>query len=125
MVFMKKVLYALAAFLLIWLVGNGTIGLGGTHHQPIPPHPGSDCTAQVIDDDGQPPPGISAPDPAEMCGALRQAEQDADCLGDWQPPDSDRVNARQFCLELQHRGCGDPHRDCAQIPDDQTYYTHH
>jgi len=85
--------------------------------------PGSDCRAEVVAEDGTPPPGTPRLDPQKLCDALDQAEKDAACVGDWNPPDP--VNARAFCVELHRRGCGDPTRDCAAIPADQTYYTHH
>jgi hypothetical protein len=38
---------------------------------------------------------------------------------------SERISARQFCIELKARGCGNPQRDCDRIPADQTYYYRH
>ena len=85
----------------------------------------SDCQATVVATDGTPPPGTPTLDPSKLCDALTDAEATADCLGDWQPPNADRVNAREFCVEVQRRGCGTPGRDCNAIPADQTYYHHH
>lgn len=126
---MKKALYVAFALLLIYLVGNGTVSTTGGH-PPIPP-------SHLSDNPWATPPADDASDcdvegatdqrslelGRRMCGAMASAEAQAACLGDWQPPDP--VNARQFCLEVQRRGCGDPGRDCMQIPADQTYYTRH
>lgn len=84
-----------------------------------------DCQATVVATDGTPPPSTPAFDPQKLCDALKDTEATADCMGDRQPPNTDHVNARQFCLEVQHRGCGTPGRDCDDIPTDQTYYHHH
>ena len=86
---------------------------------------GSDCQATVIATDGTPPPGTPTLDPQRLCNALQDAEATADCMGDYQPPNPDRVNAREFCVEVQRRGCGTPGQDCDEIPADQTYYHHH
>jgi len=96
------------------------------HHAPdtaVAAGPGSDCHAEVVAEDGTPPPGAQRLDPQKLCEALGQAEQTADCLGDWVPPE--RINARQFCIEVHRRGCGDPREDCTWFPDDKTYYYHH
>jgi len=85
----------------------------------------NDCHAEVVATDGTPPPGTPTIDPARLCGALEQAENEAACMGDWQPPDPDRVNARELCLEIQRHGCGDPARRCDDVPSEQEYYTHH
>jgi hypothetical protein len=62
-------------------------------------------------------------DPQVLADAADQTEKDAACMGDYNPPSP--VNARDLCLEMHRRGCGDPRRDCTLIPADQTYYTHH
>ena len=86
---------------------------------------GGDCHAEVVDTDGAPPPGTPRLDPGKLCDALETATQEAACMGGWTPPDPTQVNAREMCLEVKRRGCGDPNRDCQAIPADQTYYTHH
>lgn len=127
---MRTVVYLIGALALLWVVGS-TGHIPGTPVTPPaatapqgttePADPG--CQATQVASDGTPPPGTPRLDPQKLCDALDHAEHEAACMGDYQPPDP--VNARQFCLDVQHRGCGDPARDCGQIPADQTYYTHH
>lgn len=89
----------------------------------IPHAESTDCQATVVAEDGTPPQDVKPLTPDQACNALDQAEKDAACMGDYNPPPT--VNARQFCIELHNRGCGDSQRDCNLIPTDQTYYTHH
>jgi hypothetical protein len=125
MSYVKSFLWLFVAVVILSVV------LGNNHDKPSVSSsqsaitaPGNDCQATLIDSDGTPPPGTPTIDPQRLCNALEQAENEAACLDDWQPPNADRVNAREFCLEVHRRGCGDPQQDCDRIPSDQTYYHH-
>lgn len=112
-----------------WIVGAAGVVLicvvGSTQHVPGAPAQAQpvDCQAQVVATDGTPPPGVPRLDPQALCDAADQAVKTAECMGD--QPDADRVNARELCLEIQRRGCGNDGRDCGRIPADQTYFTRH
>jgi len=97
--------------------------VGSTGHIPGAPAAEPGCQARVVASEGAPPPGTPTLDPQKLCDALDQAVKTAECMGD--QPDADRVNARELCLEVQRRGCGNAGRDCTLIPADQTYYTRH
>jgi hypothetical protein len=114
----KPVAYAIGAITLLAVVGT-------SGHVPGAPAAGSsptDCQATTIATEGEPPATTPQFSPQQLCNALEQAEEDAACMGDWTPPD--RIEARQFCIELHRRGCGNPQRDCDRIPADQVYYHH-
>lgn len=77
-----------------------------------------DCQVTILDTDG---PGSPSIDQDKLCGALRRAEQDAACMGDWQMPDS--ISARQLCIETHQHGCGDLNENCDQLPATQIYHS--
>ena len=111
----------IALYLLVMALNFVTV-----NHIQVPgiPHAEStNCQATVVAEDGAPPPGTSQPDPQKLCNALDQAEKDAACMGDYNPPPT--VNARQLCIEIHNRGCGDSQQYCNKITADQTYYMHH
>lgn len=128
---MRTVVYLIGVLALLWVVGS-TGHVPGTPVTPPaatapqdttdPADPG--CHAEVIATDGTPPPGTPHLDPAKACDALEQAEKEADCMGG-DMPTGDVVNARQLCLAVQRKGCGNQGRDCNTVPEDQAYYTHH
>lgn len=118
--------YLVGAAILIGAVATSQHIPGAPPHGSVPAVSSSsdgDCHTRVLATDGVPPPGAPRLDPQKLCGALDQAEKDAACVGDWDPPTP--ISAREFCIELHQRGCGDPTQNCATIPADQTYYTHH
>lgn len=114
--------YVLGAVVLVMVVGS-TGHIPGVPATDSNASVGNDCQATIVATDGTPPPGAPQLDPQKLCDALGQAEKDVACVGDWSPPDP--INARQFCIELHQRDCGDPQQNCNSIPADQTYYTHH
>lgn len=125
MMYVKSFLWLLIAVVISGIVfGDNDSGLSVSSSQSANAPAGNDCQTTLIDSDGAPPPGTPTIDPGRLCNALKQAEDEAACLASWQPPDADRVNARELCLEIHRRGCGDPQQDCDDIPIDQTYYTH-
>lgn len=125
---MKKALYIFFACCLFYLVGHGTIDPAGTGPHPVPHYsadnPWAPAPSVTGDCDVQDAPDARAYQMGQqLCGAVADAEAQAACLGDWQPPNPEP--ARAFCLEVQRHGCGEQGRDCMQIPADQVYFNHH
>lgn len=125
MAYVKTFLWLFIAIIALNLVfGDSDNGSSASSSQSASAPAGNDCQATLIDSDGTPPPGTPTINPGRLCNALQQAEDEAACLGGWQPPNADRVNTRELCLEIHRRGCGDPQQDCNDISADQTYYHH-